>query len=123
QSLGDVRFVPKADICHAAKQHDYFDQTFARLGRTGENKLPGYSGSPTAQSASLRAATSAGVQSMPAKRRRYRNAGCNSNTRAAAAFASSSRPSFATVAASTMYVWLKAGLYCTALRAAAAASS
>jgi hypothetical protein len=63
---------------------------------------PRYSGSPVARSASLREAASAGAQSTPENCRLHRNAGCNSKTRAAAALASSSRPSFASGAASSI---------------------
>ena len=61
-----------------------------------------HSGSPAARSASPRDAASAGAQSTPANWRLYRNVGCSSRTRAAAALASSSRPSFASGAASCM---------------------
>src|SRR6266702_7089922 len=65
-----------------------------------------YSGRPVGRSASLREAASAGAQSTPANCRLYRNAGCNSKTRAAAALASSNRPSFASAAVSSMWEML-----------------
>src|SRR5260221_7288694 len=66
------------------------------------DRLRYYSGNPVTRSASLREAASAGAQSTPENCRLYRNAGCNSKTRAAAALDSSSRPSFASGAASSM---------------------
>ena len=64
--------------------------------------LSRYAGNPAAQRASLKEVFSAGGQPIPANCWLQRNAGCNSRTRAAAAFASSRRPSFASGAASTM---------------------
>jgi hypothetical protein len=58
-----------------------------------------YSSNPEAPSISPRAAASCGAQSTPENCRPYRNAGCNSKTRSAAAFASSNRPTFASIAA------------------------
>ena len=58
-----------------------------------------YSGSPAARSASPRHSASAGSQCTPANWRLKRNVGCSSRTRAAAAPASSNRPSFARAAA------------------------
>jgi hypothetical protein len=58
-----------------------------------------YSGSPAVRSATPRAPASSGAQFTPENCRLNRNVGCNSKTCAAADLASSSRPSFASVAA------------------------
>ena len=61
-------------------------------GRPGKHRLQCYSGRPLARSDSPKDAASAGAQLTAPKNRLYWKAGCNSRTRAAAAFASSAAP-------------------------------
>jgi len=68
-------------------------------GRLPRSLSQPYSGSPAARSATPRAPASSGAQFTPENCRLNRNVGCNSKTCAAADLASSSRPSFASVAA------------------------
>ena len=71
-----------------------------------------HSGSPTVRSASAIEAASAGAQLTPANCWLNRKVGCNSSTFAAAALASSNRPSLASAAASCTYVmlWARIGV-------------
>ena len=77
-------------------------QMLAAVRLWKRNNFRRYSGSPAVRRVSLKVAASAGAQSTPENWRLYRNPGCSSKTRAAAALASSSRPSFASGAASSM---------------------
>ena len=69
-----------------------------------------YSANPVVRRASPKAAARSDATANPAKCRPYRKPGCNSRSFAAAAFASSMRPSLASGAASVMYAILKPGL-------------